>query len=92
MASKKNKKRYMAGPDENNLEEVAKKFQSLINAPKQHPRPPNSISAIEYAERANIHYKTAADYLRKLYKDGYARRYKWGKMFVYVLEEDAENT
>ena len=82
----------MARPNKNNIEAIAKKFQKLINAPKQHPRPPNSISAQEYAETANIHYKTAADYLRTLYKEGHARRYKWGKMYVYVLEEDAENT
>ena len=82
----------MARPDEHNIEKIAAKFQALLEAPKNNPRPANSISVNEYAELANVKYKAAGTFLASLYKQGLARRYKHKQAYYYVLEEDAEAT
>ena len=79
----------MAKPEniETDLDALADRFQTLLNAPYKKERPPNSITAAEYAERAGCPRKAASEFLLSAYRKGLARRYRIGQSYAYVLED-----
>ena len=79
----------MAKPEniETDLDSLAIKFQALLNAPYKKERPPNSITAAEYAERAGCSRKAASEFLLSVYRAGLARRYRISQSYAYVLED-----
>ena len=78
----------MAKPDPaKEIGDIADKLQALIDSPKELIRPPNSITAREYAQRAGIKQGTAGDFLRRLHQEGRIQREKVGCVYYYTFED-----
>jgi len=78
----------MAKPDPaKEIDDIADKLQAMLDSPKEIKRPPNSITAKEYAQRAGIKHGTAGDFLRRLHQEGRIQREKVGCVFYYTFKD-----
>ena len=66
--------------------DIADKLQAMLDSPKEMKRPPNSITAKEYAQRAGIKHGTAGDFLRRLHQEGRIHREKVGCVYYYAFK------
>jgi len=69
------------------ISDIADKLQAMLDSPKELIRPPNSITAREYAQRAGIKNGTAGDFLRRLHQEGRIQREKVGCIYYYTFKD-----
>tara|TARA_R110002051_G_C8695173_1_gene493607 strand:+ start:39 stop:275 length:237 start_codon:yes stop_codon:yes gene_type:complete len=67
--------------------DIADKLQAMLDSPKEMKRPPNSITAKEYAESSGIRQGTAGDFLRRLHQEGRIHREKVGCVYYYTFKD-----
>lgn len=78
----------MAKPDPaKEIDKIADKLQAMLDSPKEQKRPPDSITAREYAKRSGIKNGTAGDFLRRLHQEGRIKREKVGCIFYYTFKK-----
>jgi len=68
------------------IKKIADAFAEVIGAPKKFERPPGTITVREYADAHSVKPSAAGDFLRRLYRQGKAERFKIGNLFCYRLK------
>jgi len=71
--------------DDKEIEALADKLQKELNAPTALRRPPDSITASEYARQSGCKHGTAGDFLRRQVEAGTMQRKKVGSVYYYYL-------
>ena len=66
--------------------DIADKLQAMLDSPKEMKRPPDSITAKEYARLAGIKHGTSGDFLRRLHQEGRIQRKKVGCVYYYTFK------
>tara|TARA_R100001443_G_scaffold73436_1_gene81367 strand:- start:77 stop:319 length:243 start_codon:yes stop_codon:yes gene_type:complete len=72
------------GNDEK-IKAIADRLQAELNAPSALQRPPDSITAKEYAQQSGCTASMAGDFLRKQTEAGNMQRDKIGSVFYYYF-------